>query len=281
MMDEHKFAWEIVSDLNAIWGDDEQRKTWAVLGEGNPYESQRRTIVMERLEEYRTTLAASTPASLRLKAKLRADELGQLYQQSAEHRPTLGEKYQENMIRTLRDLTIGYAAASVIAYNQQGVPLQLPESICAEVDALAASAVAQGLTDADTFRGILNTSTRGGRSQGDYQPSKKEYNLLSDHPNVTHFFDRLVPKYLNEDYSLKEETTDADASVIADVIATEVGTNTGFRYFESFWGMEKDTLKNAKAGVIKRKNHGKTESLLRLLLGDEFKVNRFLRQYYG
>ncbi len=80
------------------------------------------------------------------------------------------------MIHTLRDLTIGYAAASVIAYYQQGISLNLPASIRAEGKALAASAAAQGLTDADTFLGILNASTdqQGGRSQGQPQPRPKD-----------------------------------------------------------------------------------------------------------
>ena len=89
MMEEHRFAWEIVSDLNAIWGEDSQRKTWPTLGEGNPNESQRRAIVRERLERYRATLAASTPAGLHLNANLRASELSQLYQQAAEFWPSL------------------------------------------------------------------------------------------------------------------------------------------------------------------------------------------------
>lgn len=180
MMQEHTFLWDIVADLNAIWGEDCQRKTWAVLGEGNPYESQRRAIVRERLERYRATLAASTPAQLHLNAKLRASELEQLYQQATAFWPSLNTfdllDFHRNMIHTLRDLTIGYAAASVIAYYQQGISLNLPASIRAEGKALAASAAAQGLTDADTFLGILNASTdqQGGRSQGQPQPRPKD-----------------------------------------------------------------------------------------------------------
>jgi len=247
MMDEHKFAWEIVSDLNAIWGDDEQRKTWAVLGEGNPYESQRRTIVMERLEEYRTTLVASTPASLRLKAKLRADELGQLYQQSAEHRPTLGEKYQENMIRTLRDLTIGYAAASVIAYNQQGVTLQLPESICAEVDALAASAVAQGLTDADTFQGILHASMQGGQSQG--QPQQRPKDAILNNAKVVAKLKILVEAgFCNSEYGwITNGHTNFQRAMAAYLIGIKSGIEGYYAAFEDLWGCKYLSSDKAKA----------------------------------
>ena len=181
MMQEHSFLWDIVADLGAVWGEDCQRKTWSTLGQsstGNVYESQRRAIVRERLEQYRTRLDASTPAQLHLNATLRANELGQLYQQSERYWPDLNADvlplFTENMIRTLRDLTIGYAAASVIAYYQQGISLNLPASIRAKSDALAASADAQGLTDAGTFLGILNATTNGGRSQGDPQPRPKD-----------------------------------------------------------------------------------------------------------
>lgn len=268
MMDEHKFAWEIVSDLNAIWGDDEQRKTWAVLGEGNPYESQRRTIVMERLEEYRTTLAASTPASLRLKAKLRADELGQLYQQSAEHRPTLGEKYQENMIRTLRDLTIGYAAASVIAYNLQGVPLQLPESICAEVDALAASAVAQGLTDADTFRGILHasTSTPERRSQGQPKPRPKDA-ILNNAKAVAKLNALVEAGFCNNEYGwIKKGHTNYQRAMAAYYIGIKSRIVGFYAAFEDLWGCRYLSSDKTKAEQLKApKAKAKVDEIGKLL----------------
>lgn len=193
MMDEHKFAWEIVSDLNAIWGEDCQRKTWAVLGEGNPYEGQRKAIVRERLERYQATLAGCAPASLHLTANLRASELGQLYQQAAEFWPSLETSdlsdFHRNMIRTLRDLTIGYAAASVIAYYQQGINLNLPANIRAEEDALAASAVLQGLTDADTFQSILHASTQGGRSQGRPQPKPKD--VVLNNPTAVALLEKM------------------------------------------------------------------------------------------
>lgn len=180
MMQEHTFLFDIVADLNAIWGEDSQRKTWEVLGKDNPSEGQRRAIVGARLEQYRARLDAYTPAQLHLNAKIRASELEQLYQQAAAHLSDLNADglplFRENMIRTLWDLTIGYAAASVIAYYQQGIPLNLPASIRAEGKALAASAAAQGLTDTDTFLGILNASTgqQGGRSQGQPQQRPKD-----------------------------------------------------------------------------------------------------------
>lgn len=183
-MTEHSFLWDIVADLNAIWGDDSQRKTWTILGQnpatGNVYESQRKAIVKARLAQYRAGLDASTPAQLHINAIIRASELEQLYQRATRHLSDLNEdglwKFRENMIRTLWDLTIGYASASVIAYYQQGINLSLPASIRAESKALADSAVMQGLTDADTFLGILNASTnqQGGRGQGQPQQRPKD-----------------------------------------------------------------------------------------------------------
>ena len=250
MMEEHRFAWEIVSDLNAIWGDYEQRKTWPVLGEGNPYESQRQSIVKEKLEEYRTTLAASTPASLRLKAKLRADELGQLFRQSVEHGPTLGEKFSENMIRTLRDLTIGYAAASVITYYQQGVTLQLPESICAKVDALAASAVWQGLTDADTFRGILSASTQGGRSQGQPQQKRWTKDVILNNPTAVSLLKKMQDAgLLDADYQWNVAPTKYEMGAFAKEIAdvARIGRYWASTFADLWPGIEARQLSRGKS----------------------------------
>ena len=176
-MPEHTFLWDIVADLGAVWGEDNQRRTWKILGQtstGNVYESQRRAIVRAKLEQYRAGLDAATLAQLSLNAKIRASELGQLFQYTAEYWPDLNAdelpKFSENMIRTLRDLTLGYAAASVIAYYQRGIRLILPANFRAEGEALAASAFAQGLVDTETFRGILNASTEGGQNQSQLRP---------------------------------------------------------------------------------------------------------------
>jgi len=292
MMQEHSFAFDIVADLNAIWGEDCQRKTWAVLGKDNPTNSQRADIVRKRLAQYRAGLDASTPVQLRLNAKLRASELAQLYQQAAAHLPDLNADglplFHENMVRTLLDLTIGYTAASVIAYYQKGISLNLPASIRAECKALAASAAAQGLTDADTFLSILNASTdqQGGRSQAQPQ-QKKSYNLIADYPGAEAYLKRLVPDYLNDDYSLQSTTNKADASIIAYTIACELSITTVWKYFEALWGVT--DLRGAHKQA-KHRNANSIRPILQLILRkviagvsgdteDTDNVNKHLRIY--
>lgn len=270
MMDEHKFAWEIVSDLTAIWGEDCQRKTWAVLGEGNPYEGQRRAIVRERLERYQATLAGSTPASLHLTANLRASELGQLYQQAAEFWPSLETSdlsdFHRNMIRTLRDLTIGYAAASVIAYYQQGINLNLPASIRAEEDALAASAVLQGLTDADTFQGILHASTQVGRSQGQPQPRPKDA-ILNNAKAVAKLKMLVEAGFCNsEDGWIKKGHTNFQRAMAAYLIGIKSGIDGYYAAFEDLWGCKYLSSDKAKATQLQApKAKAKVDEIRELL----------------
>lgn len=295
-MQEHTFLFDIVADLNNDWRIDETCKTWTILGQnpatGNVYKEQRRAIVRKRLAQYRDTLAASTPAQLRLNAKLLANELEQLYQQAAAHLTDLNADglplFHANMVRTLWDLTIGYAAASVIAYCQQDISLNLPASIRAEGKALAASAAAQGLTDADTFLGILNasTSTAGGRSKGQPQ-QKKSYNLIADYPGAEAYLKRLVPDYLNDDYSLQSTTNKADASIIAYTIACELSITTVWKYFEALWGVK--DLRGAHKQA-KHRNANSIRPILQLILRkviagvsgdteDTDKVSKHLRIY--
>ena len=270
MMQEHTFLWDIVADLNAIWGEDCQRKTWAILGEGNPYESQRRAIVRERLERYRATLAASTPASLHLNANLRASELGQLYQQAAEFCPSLNTSelsdFHRNMINTLRDLTIGYAAASVIAYHQQGIELNLPVSIQAEEDALASSAAAQGLTDADTFLGILHAPTKGGRSLGQPQPRPKEA-LLKNEKVVAKLKILVDAGFCNSEYGwIAEGHTNFQRAMAAYLIGIKSGIDGYYAAFEDLWGCKYLSSDKAKATQLQApKAKEKVDEIRKLL----------------
>jgi hypothetical protein len=234
------------------------------------YESQRRAIVRERLEQYRTRLDASTPAQLHLNAKLRANELGQLYQLSADHWPSLNANglplFTENMIRTLRDLTIGYAAASVIAYCQQGISLKLPASIRAEENALAASAVAQGLTDADTFLGILHAPTQGGRSQGQPQPRPKE-ELLKNTKVVAKLEILVDAGFCNSEYGwIAEGHTNFQRAMAAYLIGIKSGIDGYYAAFEDLWGCKYLSSDKTKAMQLQApKAKAKVDEIRKLL----------------
>ena len=258
-MPEHSFLWDIVTDLNAIWGEDSQRKTWAILGQnpssGNVYESQRRAIVRARQEQYRARLDAATPAQLHLNAKIRAEELEQLYLQATAHLSGLNEDglplFRENMIRTLWDLTIGYCAASVITYYQQGIKLSLPASIRAEDNALAASAVSQGLTDVDTFLGILAASTdqQGGRNQGQPQPRPKD--VILNNPTAVSLLKKMQNAgLLDANYQWRNTDnegrpirhTDYAKALFACYIDNKAGIPEWDKAFSNLWGLKHRTL---------------------------------------
>lgn len=271
MMQDYSFLWDIVSDLGEIWGEDSQRKTWSILGQtsmGNVNESQRRVIVRARLEQYRTRLEASTPTQLLLNAKIRASELGQLYQQSVEYWPSLNADglplFTENMIRTLRDLTIGYAAASVIAYYLKGLSLNLPDSIRADGDALATSAVAQGLTDKDSFLGILNASTNERRNQGQPQQKRWTKDVILNNPTAVSLLKKMQDAgLLDADYQWNGAPTKYEMGAFAKEIADEARIG---RYWASTFA---DLWPSIEARQLSR---GKSEGVHSDFTGDARKV---------
>lgn len=123
---------------------------------------------------------------------------------------------------------------------------------------------------------------------GKDEPRLKEYDLLADYPDATKYLDRLVPDYINEDYSLNKASSNADASVIAYTIAGELNICEVCKYFEKFWSVK--GLAGAHKQVRQRKNKAGIRELLRTILRksipgvkgdteDTTKIEMYLHQY--
>ncbi len=120
-----------------------------------------------------------------------------------------------------------------------------------------------------------------------YSPLR-EYDLLADYPDTHIYLKRLIPEFLESDYSLQPKSSKVTAAVIAYTISGELNITEVCKYFENFWDIKE--LSSAYQQAKKRKKKDKARRVLQLLLRkkgpgvqedivDTEKVNKYLRQF--
>lgn len=117
-----------------------------------------KAIVDIRLDEYRTQLASTASAVLQRTARIRASELSGHYATAQRYEQMQGNKdaTDRKRIAALCALSAGFIAASIVEYTDRKISGFIeaftPSLQQEDVERLAASAEAQGITDAATFR---------------------------------------------------------------------------------------------------------------------------------
>lgn len=236
--------WKDTQGRNVLT-DEESYKTVVRPTEGVRYYTD---IIKEELGRYQEKLNAFSVQELQRTKILRERELASYYQQAGEQIKKLAgplELADMHRVNALWDLTQGYIAESLVTYHDNGIEdfmhLFLHGLLPVELNAIATFANEHGIVDFNTFKNVyvMNSPSSPARVVRTVEP-KSQYNLFKDYPDAKTILVNFIPDYLKSDFSLKETTTKATASVIAYAISTllNMPLSGKIQYFETLWGLK-------------------------------------------